>query len=164
MSRPPPPPREAPAILATPQAAVDTGLLTRDAAARSENHPAPVAAAAAAPSGPVASVSAAPAGERFGEGVREYRLALAVQAKRYKRYPPRAMEAGIGGTAEVRISVAAAGRAAEILLSSSSGDETLDAAALEMMKRAAPRTAVPESLRDRSFAVDLPIIFDPATD
>lgn len=155
--------RDAPAVLATPQPAIDTALLTPDAVGRSENHPAS-AGGAAAPSAAPPSVAAPAAGERNAEGVREYRLALAVQAKRYKRYPPRAMEAGIGGTAEIRISVAAAGSAAEVLLARSSGDETLDAAALDMMKRAAPRTAVPDALRDRGFAVDLPIVFDPARD
>lgn len=163
MTPKPTPQREAPAVLATPQPAIDTALLTGDAVRRSENPPEP-AGGVAVPSASLPSVTAPAAGERNAEGVREYRLALAVQARRYKRYPPRAMEAGIGGTAEIRISVAAAGSAAEVLLARSSGDETLDAAALDMMKRAAPRTAVPDALRDRGFAVDLPIVFDPARD
>lgn len=151
-------------MLATPQPTADTALSTGNTVRRSENRPEPLAVAVTPTSALPPSGAASPAGERLGEGVREYRLALAVQARRYKRYPPRAMEAGIGGTAEIRIAVAAAGSAAEVELARSSGDDTLDAAALDMMKRAAPRTAVPESLRDRSFAVDLPIVFDPATD
>ena len=37
------------------------------------------------------------------DGLRQYRLALAREARRYKRYPQRALLAGIGGTVEVRI-------------------------------------------------------------
>lgn len=97
-------------------------------------------------------------------GEREYRLGLAVQARRFKRYPPRAMADGIGGTAEVRVAMAAAAPAADVQLLRSSGDASLDAAALEMFTRAAARTALPESLRGHDFAVSLPIVFDPQAD
>jgi protein TonB len=151
-------PRDPPPILSTSRPAVDAVPWTNDALQRSENPPSVAAVS------PPASPAFAPAGDSRAEGVREYRLSLATQARRYKRYPPRAMEAGVGGTAEIRIAVAAEGRATEVLLARSSGDDTLDAAALEMMRKAAPRTPVPESLRDRSFAVNLPIVFDPATE
>jgi TonB family protein len=49
-------------------------------------------------------------------------------------------------------------------LAHSSGDEALDAAALSMMREAAPRTLIPEPLRDRSFSVSLPVIFDASGD
>ena len=147
-----------PPILSTSRPAIDAAPLTGEALPRSENSPGVAAVALPAP------LASPAAGDSRAEGVREYRLALATQARRYKRYPPRAMEAGVGGTAEIRIAVAAEGRATEVLLARSSGDDTLDAAALEMMRKAAPRTTVPESLRDRSFAVNLPIVFDPATE
>jgi len=93
------------------------------------------------------------------EGVREYRLALARESRRYKRYPERALLAGIGGTAEVRIEHAT-GAVPVARLARSSGDESLDAAAVSMLRKAAPRTSLPESLRGRSFVVSLPVIFD----
>ncbi|RLJ67521.1 TonB family protein [Sulfurisoma sediminicola] len=93
------------------------------------------------------------------DGLRQYRLALAREARRFKRYPERALLAGIGGTAEVRVEQAA-GAFPVARLARSSGDEALDAAALDMMREAAPRTTIPEPLRGRSFAVSLPVIFD----
>ncbi|MDO8931646.1 MAG: TonB family protein [Rhodocyclaceae bacterium] len=96
------------------------------------------------------------------DAVRQYRLALAVQARRFKRYPPQALEAGIGGTVEIRVAVAADGQAGDVALARSSGQDLLDAAAFDMMQKAAPRASVPELLRGRAFAVSLPVVFDPA--
>lgn len=136
--------------LVVPSATATTAV----AASRSESA-SPAAALAVVPQ------SAAPAvPDGSAEGLRQYRLALAVEARRHKRYPPRALDAGIGGTAEVRVDVAD-GRAAEVTLVRPSGDASLDAAALDMIRKAAPRAAVPEALRRRSFAVSLPIVFDP---
>jgi protein TonB len=42
----------------------------------------------------------------------------------------------------------------------SSGYPVLDEAALEMLRLALPAATVPASLRERSFAVELPIVFD----
>lgn len=138
-------------------AAPSTAPLTAAVLPRSEISSAPTATAAAA--APVAAL-AAPPSDGSVEGMRQYRLALAVEARRYKRYPLRALDAGIGGTAEVRIEVAD-GRTTEVTLARPSGDASLDAAALDMIRKAAPRAAVPETLRRRSFAVSLPIVFDP---
>jgi periplasmic protein TonB len=94
------------------------------------------------------------------DGLRQYRLALAREARRYKRYPERALLAGIGGTAEIRVEYSR-GRVMPVeRLARSSGNDSLDAAALEMMRLAAPRAAVPESLRGREFAVTVPVVFD----
>ncbi|HEX8987353.1 MAG TPA: TonB family protein [Rhodocyclaceae bacterium] len=93
------------------------------------------------------------------DGVRQYRIALATEARRFKRYPARALAEEIGGTAEVRIAVAAGGRPEEVVLARSSGNGELDTAALSMMRQAAPRTAVPELLRRRAFSVSLPVVF-----
>lgn len=93
------------------------------------------------------------------DGLRQYRLALAREARRFKRYPERALLAGIGGTVEVRVEHGS-GIMPVARLARSSGHEALDAAALEMMRQAAPRTAVPEPLRGQAFVVSLPVIFD----
>lgn len=137
-------------VLATPEPAPSVVAMALSA------ERAPAAAAPPVPKAP----TPAPPSDGSAEGMRQYRLALAVEARRYKRYPPRALDAGIGGTAELRIAVAE-GRMPEVTLARPSGDASLDAAALEMMRKAAPRTAVPEALSRRSFAVSLPIVFDP---
>mgnify|MGYP003508428869 CR=1 FL=1 len=93
------------------------------------------------------------------DGLRQYRLALAREARRFKRYPEQALQAGIGGTAEVRVELEG-GALPVTRLARSSGHEALDAAALDMMRRAAPRTTVPELLRGQTFAVSLPVVFD----
>lgn len=98
------------------------------------------------------------------DGVRQYRVALAREARRYKRYPARAIEASIGGTVEIRIAIAAGGWSEDVRLAHSSGDESLDDAALDMIRKAAQRTAVPEPLRNRAFAVSLPVVFDLASE
>lgn len=96
------------------------------------------------------------------DGVRQYRMALAVEARRFKRYPPLALAEEIGGTVEVRVAVAAGGQTQEVALAHSSGSEALDDAALDMLRKAAPRTAVPELLRRRPFVINLPVVFSVA--
>lgn len=94
------------------------------------------------------------------EGMRQYRVALAREARRYRDYPAAALAAGIGGVAEIRVEVAASG-GEQVALARSSGDGRLDEAALGMVGRAAPRTALPETLRGKAFAVNVPLQFDP---
>lgn len=93
-------------------------------------------------------------------GLRQYRLALAAEARRFRRYPDAARQEGITGTAEVRVTVSAAGTPRQADLASSSGHAALDAAALDMLRRAAARTVLPESLRGQEFAVLLPVVFE----
>ena len=109
---------------------------------------------------PVGSPPPLAAAAPDAEGLRQYRLDLALQARRFRRYPARALEASLGGTVEVRVAVAAAGAPEEIALAHSSGHELLDDAALDMLRRAAPRTVVPDRLRGRSFVISLPVVFD----
>jgi len=152
---PPADPEVAPvALVAAAVPAVQAGIAPSTAAASQNSETSP-AARVVAP-----AAAGAPSSDASAEGLRQYRLALAVEARRHKRYPPRALDAGIGGTAEVRVDLVD-GRAAEVTLGRPSGDAALDAAALDMIRKAAPRAAVPESLRRRSFAVSLPIVFDP---
>jgi protein TonB len=93
-------------------------------------------------------------------GLRQYRLALASEARRFRRYPEAARRAGLAGTAEVRVTVAAGGANRRAELSRSSGHEALDAAALEMLRQATWHAALPESLHGQSFAVLLPVVFE----
>lgn len=91
-------------------------------------------------------------------GLRQYRLSLAGEAKRFRRYPEAARREGLSGTAEIRVAVTAGEQLAE--LSRSSGHAALDAAALDMLRQAAQRAQLPESLRGRQFAVLLPVVFE----
>ncbi len=119
---------------------------------------------AAAPSAP-ATVSAglltegAASGEA-ADGLRGYRMAVAVQARRFKRYPAQAMASGWAGTAEVRIEVGSDGRPRPATVARSSGHEVLDRAALVTIDSGALRARLPESLRGKAFAVVLPVVFN----
>jgi protein TonB len=119
-----------------------------------------------------ATVSSAPAamsgglpieGKASGEvadALRGYRLAVAVQARRFKRYPAQAMASGWAGTAEVRIEVDSGGRPRPAAITRSSGYDELDRAALVTIDAGALRARLPESLRGKAFAVVLPVVFN----
>jgi periplasmic protein TonB len=92
------------------------------------------------------------------EGLRQYRLALAREARRYKQYPPLARSRGWEGTVELRVEITAGARPS-VGLARSSGHEVLDAEALEMMGRAVLLAVVPVSLQGRSFSVPVPVRF-----
>lgn len=99
-----------------------------------------------------------------GDGEREYRLNLAREARRYKRYP-----AGVGGrSAEgvvvVSVSVQLVAHRPAIRLQQSSGDEALDLAALEMMERAANVASIPQELQGRRFRIAVPVEYRLAGD
>lgn len=105
--------------------------------------------------------SALPAGEGMdAEGLRGYRIALARETKRFRRYPPRAIDAGWEGTAEVKVLLGAGGIARGVALARSSGHAVLDETALAMLAEALPATPVPPALRERDFAVTLPVVFE----
>lgn len=91
-------------------------------------------------------------------GLRQYRLALAGEARRFRRHPE--APPGLSGTAEVRVTVDAGGANRQAELSRSSGHAALDAAALDMLRQAALHAAPPPSLRGRNFAVLLPVVFE----
>lgn len=98
------------------------------------------------------------------QGLRQYRLSLAVASRRFKHYPRQALEQGWSGTAEVSVALAADGIPQAVQLLSSSGHDVLDAVALEMIGNAARNTALPSSLRGRPFSVPLPVEFRRDTD
>lgn len=111
-----------------------------------------------APGGvPVTDASAS--GETV-DGLRGYRLAIATQARRFKRYPAQAMASGWAGSAEIRIEVDSDGRPRATTVARSSGHESLDRAALTMIEAGALRARLPESLRGKAFAVVLPVVFN----
>lgn len=94
------------------------------------------------------------------DGLRQYRLALAREAKRFKRYPPLAREQGWQGTVEITVSVNDNGIALpQVALANSSGFAVLDEQALEMIHQAARLVSLPEPLRARNFNIAIPVQF-----
>lgn len=127
-----------------------------------------VAAPAAAPKGAVpgpqamagASLPAEGSSGEAVDGLRAYRLSVATQARRFKRYPAEAQAAGASGSTEVRLEVGGDGTPRPASVARSSGHEALDRAALVMIDAGAARARLPDSLRGRGFAVMLPVQFD----
>ncbi|MDP3030903.1 MAG: TonB family protein [Rhodocyclaceae bacterium] len=93
-------------------------------------------------------------------GLRQFRVALASEARRFRRYPETARREGLTGTAEVRVTIETGLPARRVDLSRSSGYAVLDAAAVEMLRQAVTRVELPESLRGQNFAVLLPVVFE----
>jgi protein TonB len=113
-----------------------------------------------APSSAAPVATESPPAADTADGLRGYRLALATQARRFKRYPPQAMASGWVGTAEIRLELGTDGRPLPALVTRSSGHVSLDRAAQAMIDAGALRASVPDSLRGRAFAVVLPVVFN----
>lgn len=104
-------------------------------------------------------MTANPGSGELLDGLRGYRLAIAGQARRFKRYPAEARAAGWTGNTEVRLEIGAEGQPRPATVARSSGHEALDRAALAMIDAGAQRARLPDSLRGRGFAVLLPVVF-----
>ncbi|MDP2170223.1 MAG: TonB family protein [Rhodocyclaceae bacterium] len=128
------------------------------------------AIASVTPGGVVSRASAGPATVAMAQessdsganaaGLRQFRVALASEARRFRRYPETARRDGLTGTAEVRVTIETGLPARRVDLSRSSGYAVLDAAAVEMLRQAVTRVELPESLRGQNFAVLLPVVFE----
>jgi protein TonB len=135
----------------------------------------PAGAPAPSPADSAAGSDLAPASSASGSSARSaepgqvsldlgplarYRLALIGAAKQHKRYPPRAIDLGWEGRVDVRLVVGPDGALARLLLQHSSGHDLLDRQALELMRTASALTPVPPALRDREFAVEVPVLYE----
>ena len=90
----------------------------------------------------------------------KYRLALIDAAKRYKRYPIRAMEKGWQGRVEIRLAVGSNGTIKNTFIKRSSSYQILDDQALDMVKKSTRAEPIPSALRGREFTLDIPVIFE----
>ena len=90
----------------------------------------------------------------------QYRLALIVATRRFKRYPAIAMEKGWQGRVEVHMVIGGNGMVASVSINSSSGHEILDNQALDMLEKGRTAVAIPAGLRGRDFSIDIPVIFN----
>lgn len=116
---------------------------------------------------PVGSEPAVPDGERRTSSVttetpspdflRQYRLALAREARRHKRYPSLARTRGWEGLVTIAIRVPLPGAAPTLSIEVSSGVEYLDALALEMIGLSVRAVDLPEGLKGRAFAILVPV-------
>jgi len=133
-------------------------------ASDSSAQPATPVQAKAAPQAPGAASGAEAAAKSGNEAdtgtLEQYRLALIVAARRYKRYPAIAMEKGWQGRVEVRINIGANGMIASTSIKASSGHELLDNQALDMLKKGKTTVPIPPNLRGREFSIDIPVIFN----
>ena len=103
------------------------------------------------------TITAAPVEVIDADGLRQYRLALAKEARRYKRYPALARERNWEGVVAVTISIPMPGAQPLVGLGKSSGHDILDRQALEMIGQAVLATSLPESLRGKAVSVSLPV-------
>lgn len=112
-----------------------------------------------------AAMRGAEAGVASGSGadagtLAQYRMALIVASRRYKRYPAIAVEKGLQGRVEVQLVIGASGLVARLSIKNSSGHEILDQQALEMLDQGKAAVPIPASLRGREFSIDIPVIFN----
>ena len=98
--------------------------------------------------------------DAFRDALRNYRMALAVHAKRFRRYPPMALERGIGGRADIEVTFPEASFPI-LRVQLSSGHGELDQAALEMLRRSVESVDFPPLLRGHHLNLILPVEFVP---
>lgn len=144
-------------VAPTPVASVDRDKASPAAheAVATANVPAMVAAVA-----PAELRREAELPEGYADALRGYRVALARQAKRHRRYPPAAEEMGLGGLSEIEV-VQPASAPPELRIKKTSGHELLDQAALETLRRSVGTVELPPQLKGRRFVVSLPVEFVP---
>lgn len=86
-------------------------------------------------------------------------MAVVVATRTFKRYPKEASQQELQGKASIRVSVNEYGKITSCELKASTGNEILDTAALDMVNSGAETTQIPNALRGKEFAVDIPVSF-----
>jgi periplasmic protein TonB len=129
--------------------------------------PAAPATTGSAPGGP--GSSSAPAAGPGGTDTRSaapswapaarvrYEQVLFAWMNRHKRYPMIAQRRGLEGIGSLRVRIDRSGRVLERTVVSSTGEQLLDQAALDMVRRASPFPAVPSEYAGESFEFVAPI-------
>lgn len=158
----PAPQKTAPAEAAKVSPAESAPAATRAAATPAQPvAPLQTRAAPQATAGISIAETAAKSGNEADKGTLEqYRLALIVATRRYKRYPAIAMEKGWQGRVEVHMAIGADGMIASASIKTGSGHEVLDNQALEMLQKGKTSVPIPASLRGREFSIEVPVIFN----
>ena len=178
LSEPASAPRPALTKPAVKPAPVPQNAAQAEAAHAPQPEPAPAATSLAAPPAPVAApvetrpapqaTAGIPATEAANKSGNEadagtldqYKLALIIASRRYKRYPAIALEKGWQGRVEVHMVIGANGMIASASIKTGSGHDILDNQALDMLKKGNTTVPIPASLRGREFSIDIPVIFN----
>ncbi|HNA02237.1 MAG TPA: TonB family protein [Rhodocyclaceae bacterium] len=111
---------------------------------------------------PVATVATAmPAVDETidADGLRSYRIALALAARRFRDYPAQSIERGESGTVALRVALLGGAGAGRVELLRTSGYAALDGEAQAMLTKAVHATLLPETLRGRAFSFEMPVEF-----
>jgi protein TonB len=115
-----------------------------------------------APAPPAETVSKIPnivPQEQLIQHLESYSSLLANAIAKYKQYPKIAQMRGWQGTVIADLEIDSKGTVISIKIKKSSTYEVLDNEALEMIRKASPFPAPPESLRGKNFNVLVPISF-----
>jgi protein TonB len=153
-----PEPRVAAARAPTPNpASVEIAPREPLIAARPETSPPVEFTVPPPPPPPVATIVEPPAPSP--DALAGYGRSVSQALARHREYPRLALMRGWEGSTTLRLRVAPGGRLAEAAVHQSSGHEVLDDQALAMVRRLGSLPLPPESLRDREFAVLVPVVF-----
>lgn len=139
-------PRTEPVIAAPAPASTPAATAIDAAPAKAEPRPAGPAAAPAPAFDEAATVA-------------QYRIALMQVAGGLKTYPRIAQENNWEGRVELRLTIGAGGSITSLAVKRGTGYAVLDQAALDMLRRAQPRTPLPAGLRGREFTIEVPVVF-----
>ena len=115
-----------------------------------------------APAPPAETVSKIPnivPQEQLTQHLESYSSLLANAIAKYKQYPKIAQMRGWQGTVIADLEIDSKGTVISIKIKKSTTYEVLDNEALEMIRKASPFPAPPESLRGKNFNVLVPISF-----
>ena len=127
--------------------------------ATSVAQPTPTEVASTPPAETVSKISNIVPQEQVTQHLESYSSLLANAIAKYKQYPKIAQMRGWQGTIIVDLEIDSKGNVMSIKVKKSSTYEVLDNEALEMIRKASPFPAPPESLRGKNFNVLVPISF-----
>jgi protein TonB len=127
--------------------------------ATSVAQPIPTEVAPTPPAETVSKISNIMPQEQVTQHLESYSSLLANAIAKYKQYPKIAQMRGWQGTIIVDLEIDSKGNVMSIKVKKSSTYEVLDNEALEMIRKASPFPAPPESLRGKNFNVLVPISF-----
>ncbi len=127
--------------------------------ATSVAQPTPTEVAPTPPAETVSKISNIMPQEQVTQHLESYSSLLANAIAKYKQYPKIAQMRGWQGTIIVDLEIDSKGNVMSIKVKKSSTYEVLDNEALEMIRKASPFPAPPESLRGKNFNVLVPISF-----
>jgi protein TonB len=130
-----------------------------DKNAISVSQPTPKEVAPAPPAETVSKIPNIVPQEQLTQHLESYSSLLANAIAKYKQYPKIAQMRGWQGTVIADLEIDSKGTVISIKIKKSSTYEVLDNEALEMIRKASPFPAPPESLRGKNFNVLVPISF-----